>query len=1183
MNYAGWIALLTTLAYFIALFSIAHFADTRGRNLLNGPLRPYIYSLSLGIYCTSWTFYGSVGQATAQGLSFLPIYIGPVLVFVFGRPLILRIIRLAKAQNTTSVADFLATRYGKSQSVAALVTVSAVAGIVPYIALQLKAITASVATVIGSLEAMQTVTLASAPSNLAITSACLLAGFAMAFGTRRVEATEHQNGLILAIAIESIVKLVTFVALGAYVTWGMFDGLGDIITRAAANPHIMAMLSSAPPLTNWLNVIVLSACAILFLPRQFHVTIVENRNEKDLDKAAWLFPAYLLAIILFVLPVAIASILVFPDGTIDRDMSVLALPLEAKSTFMAILTMIGGLSAATAMVVVSCVALAIMVSNDLVVPLLLRSARVRQRFSDRDAGGLILIVRRIAIMLILALAYGYYRIGTDAGLSSIGILSFVAIAQLAPAFLGGLVWSGATSRGALAGIGSGILVWVYTLLLPSLNPALFSLGGLIAHGPFGIEMLRPTALFGMEMDLLEHGTFWSLAVNILAYAGLSLTRVATPIERLQANIFVGRAGIPIGQSFRLWRSSVTARELENTVARYLGPERAQSSFREFLEGRGEHHAPDGEADIHLVRFAEHLLSSAIGAASSRLVLSLLMRRRNVSPKAALKLVDDASAALQYNRDILQHAIDFARQGITVFDRDLRLICSNRGFQELFELPVDMVRPGVGLEGIVRYNAERGLYGPGPVDEHVTARLEALVNEPEPFRLRLYPYDRVIEIRSARLPDGGIITTFADVTGQVEAEEALEATNETLEQRVRERTEELERLNRELAEAKAIADHANLSKTRFLAAASHDILQPLNAARLYATALSERLRDTVPSNEAGLARNVDASLEAVEEILTALLDISRLDAGAMKAEFSPFPIDDILGQLKIEFEPMAREKGLDLIFVPSTRIVRSDRRLLRRLMQNFISNAIKYTPKGRVLVGCRIKQGSDAQDSLCVQVWDTGLGIPQSKQRAVFREFERLGAATRAAPGLGLGLSIVERLGRVMGHKIGLSSHPGRGSVFSVTVPLAKTPPIAAKIEAALTSTPAHLPLTGLVVLVIDNEPHILSGMEALLSGWGCTIITGSHLTEAKAALSARKIVPHVVLADYHLDEGDGLETIVNLRWTFGADMPAVLITADRTPEISLAASQKNIKLLNKPVKPAALRAMLTQWRIAKGL
>ena len=1173
---AGWAAVLTALIYVCALFAIAHYGETQGRRIIAGRARPLIYALALGVYCTSWTFFGSVGLASYRGFDFLPIYLGPILVFALGYPLLLRMVRLAKAQNITSVADFVAARYGKSEQVAALVAIIAVIGAVPYIALQLKAISSSLATVLDSLDAGRAIVMSSSGSNVAIGVAIVLAGFAMAFGTRQITATEHNDGLMTAISAESIVKLVAFVCVGIYVTWRVFDGVGDLTFQAASSESVRKMMAAPLDGATLITNTLLSACAILLLPRQFHVAVVENRDERDVRTAAWLFPLYLVAINIFVIPLAVAGLLIFPEGALDRDMTVLALPLSDHASVIALIALLGGLSAATAMVIVECVALSIMVSNDLVMPLLLRGQARGNLASRLDTGAVVLFIRRLAIVVMLGLGYLYFRSSSEAALASIGLLSFAAIAQIAPAFLGGLFWSRATARGAMAGLIFGTLVWAYTLLLPSLAPASSVIAALVEHGPMGLTWLRPTAILDLGLPPLVHGVLLSLSINVMAFVAFSFMRRATAIERLQADVFVGPSGPPISETFRLWRTSATAGELEATVARYLGAAQARQAFERFFASRGEPVDPSAEADIHLLRFAEHQLASAIGAASSRLVLSLLLRRRTVSRQAALKLIDDASAALQYNRDLLQHALDFARQGITVFDKDMRLICWNREFRELFEFPVDRLNAGMGLEEILRFNAQRGIYGPGTAEDHVATRIRSLINDSEPVRLRLSPSDNVIEIRTARMPDGGLVTTYTDVTETVEAEEALAATNETLEQRVRERTEELVRLNAELARAKSEADDANLSKTRFLAAASHDILQPLNAARLYATTLVERIDGDPVGKETELVRNMDASLEAVEEILTALLEISRLDAGAMKPELSVFRIDDILGQLKIELAPLAREQGLRIDFVPSSLSIRSDRRLLRRLLQNLISNAIKYTVEGRVLVGVR-RRG----ESLEVQVLDTGLGIPGSQQKAIFREFERLAPAAKTARGLGLGLSIVERISRVLDHQILVRSKPGVGSLFSVLVPISIADVTAAQSIAEELSAPPT-PLSGLNVLAIDNEPRILAGMNHLLMGWGCVVTVGADLAEARAALTARGITPDVIIADYHLDDSDGVSAIAALREAYGADLPAILATADRSPEVRDLAASQNIRVLNKPLRPAALRALLSQWRVTRG-
>ena len=1090
----GWAAALATLAYVCAMFALAHFGDTSGRAFVKGRARPAIYALGLAVYCTSWTFFGSVGLSSTTGFDFLPIYIGPFIVIGLCYPFVRRLVQIAKAQNITSVSDFVACRYGKADKVAVCVTLLCVIGSIPYIALQLKAVAAASSIVIGSIEAGH-LAIAAMPAP-SLTAPLLLAGFAIAFGTRRIDTSVHQDGLMLAVATESIVKLLAFLAVGIVVTFVTFDGPISLVDAAFSKDTIRdVFLTNTSPLTFGVMTL-LAAFAILLLPRQFHVTIVENRNERDIRTAAWLFPLYLVLINVFVIPLGIAGLLTFPEGAIDRDMTVLALPLQSGHQALAVFAMLGGLSAATAMIVVECVALSIMVSNDLVLPLLLRW-RARLATAPGTLGMRLLIVRRFAILGLLAMGHIYLQWANAAGLASIGLISFACIAQIAPSFFGGLIWRRGTAGGAVAGMAIGGATWLYMLFLPSLHLSNAAFQSLVEDGPFGIALLRPGALLGLDMPPLVQGVVLSLSANILAYILVSLRRQPSRIERLQADVFVGGSGLTKPGPLRLWRASISAGELESTVARYLGAERAREAFDSYFAMRQLPANRTAAADVNLMRYAEHLLASAIGAASSRLALSLLLRRRNVSAAAALQLVDTASAAIQYNRDVLQYALDFARQGITVFDPDLRLVCWNREFRDLFDLPADLLQVGASLDAILRSNALRGLYGSGPVDDYVDSRRDVFVSSIEPFRIRLRPTGRVVEMRSSRLPDGGLVTTHTDVTAQVDVEEHLAAVNETLEQRVRARTEELVALNEALAQAKAQADEANLSKTRFLAAAGHDILQPLNAARLYASTLAEHLQvEDAPAKAHEMAANIDASLEAVGDIITALLDISRLDAGALQAEMGAVRLSDLFAQLAIEFGPQARMTGVTLVFVATTAVVHSDRRLLRRLLQNLVSNGVKYAPGGRVLVGVRRCGGRWR-----IEVHDTGIGIPVESRESIFEEFLRLESAQRTARGLGLGLSIVRRLTQVLDHEIGLRSEIGKGSSFWITAQAMPDVPDMIQQRRAAPRGPA-LSLEGMRICVVENEAQVLDGMRALLEGWHCAVLAAASLDEARHAIAS---------------------------------------------------------------------------------
>ncbi|HEY0832681.1 MAG TPA: PAS domain-containing hybrid sensor histidine kinase/response regulator [Azospirillum sp.] len=1146
----GWAILAYSLAYVGILFAIAWWGDRASRRRGRPAARPMIYALSLAVYCTSWSFYGSVGLASSTGYGFLPIYVGPILLFTLGWPLLHKIVRVAKAQNITSIADFIAARYGKSPSVAAAVSLMALIGSLPYMALQLKAVS-------GSFQALlrypEVVMLAAAPQgspwrDTALGAALIFALFAILFGTRHVDATEHNDGIVLAIAAEAVMKLVAFLAVGVFVTWGLFDGPGELVGHALAEPGLRQLFSSGFDGGAWITMTMLAMLSVLCLPRMFHVAVVENRDETHIRVAAWVFPLYLAAIALFVVPIAAAGVLLFPEGTVNPDMFVLALPMAGHQELLTVVAFIGGLSAATGMVIVSSVAVGNMVSNDLMMPLLLRRRRTRLR-DDTDMRTLILRIRRATILVLMLLAYLYHRAVGDAfALASIGLLSLAAVAQFAPPLIGGLVWRGATAAGAFWGLVLGFLVWIYTLLLPSFAHAGWISPGLMETGLFGTGILLPQRLFGLRLDPFVHGVFWSLLVNILVFVAVSLRTVPRPIERLQASAFVdpdSHAG-PLTSGLRT--GSVTMEELQAVVGRYLGPERAQRSFANLDPPAGE------GVDLQLIRHTERLLASAIGAGSARLVMASVLERRSLGKVNALRLLDDATAAIQYNRDLLQTTIDNVAQGIAVFDKNLRLVCWNHRFRKLLDLPPSLGRVGTPLGDILRAGAARGDFGPGVLDDIVACEMERFVASaaaPVEYRRRT---GCVLEMRTSRMPGGGHVATYSDITERVRGAEALAQANENLERRVRRRTAEL-------ARAKAAADAANRDKTRFLAAASHDLLQPLNAARLYASSLVER---RIGGGEADVVRKLDGALASVEELLGALLDISRLDAGAVSPERSSFRLDALFAALSVEFTPIAGQRGLRLRIVPCGLAVDSDWRLLHRVLQNLLANAIRYTPRGRVLMGARRAAGE-----VEIQVWDTGIGIPPDKQALVFREFQRFVDVPGVAHGLGLGLSIVERISRVLDHPLSLRSTPGRGTVFGVRVPRAPVPP---DMGETAPSAPAAI-APNARVLCIDNDAAILDGMRTLLGGWGCSVRTAADLDQAREAVDAEP--PDIVLVDLHLGDGaDGFACVDDLRRRLRTDVPAILITADRSEPVKARAVAAGLPLLNKPVRPAALRTLM---------
>ncbi|AWK85725.1 hybrid sensor histidine kinase/response regulator [Azospirillum thermophilum] len=1147
----SWFILAISLAYLATLFAIAWYGDRTAKGTANRRT-PLLYALSFGVYCTSWTFYGAVGRAATGGFYFLPIYIGPILLMGLGWPILARIVRVAKAENVVSISDFLSARYGKSRGLAALVTITAVIGLLPYIALQLKAITIS-------FEALASDTLRSemsrAPGGTTLLVTFLMAAFAILFGVRSISANEHHRGLMMAIAAESVVKLAAALGVGGAIAFAAYGDPATFFSVAASHPEFLELMRVSTIGVDWWVACLLSALAILCLPRQFHVAVVENTHAGDVRSSARLFPAYLIAINLFVLPVALAGLMLFPDGRTNADTFMVTVPLTQGWPWLAMIAFIGGLSAATSMILVETVALSTMICNDIAVPLLMTMRPEDRRLRD-DPAAILLMVRRSAVIVILVLAYGCYRVlGPAFPLATIGMMSFTAVAQFAPALLIGLVWSRATRAGAFAGIIAGFVGWTYTMLLPSFADAGWLTADALKAGPFGLTGLSPVALAGIaDIDPLTNAALWSLGPNLLLLVLVSLVTRPSTLERQQAARFMSRRRADGAET--PGPRGATLADLHDLATRYVGQARADSAFRRLTAvGDGDLQTAllarsDGEA----IQLTERLLAGAVGSASARVVVAGLLSDRRLSRTDARSIIDEASRAILKQHELLRATVENVPQGIAVFDEEWRVATWNNQFLVLLDLPDGFVQVGTSLEEIVGLIARRGEYGRNGEIETLLARRSdpRRRNKPDVYERRR-PDGTVLEIATNPMPGGGFVAVYTDVTERHRAAAALLEANETLERRIAERT-------RDLSEAKAEAERANAGKTRFLAAASHDLLQPLHAARLFVSALSERNGDPA-------IRQIDTSLRSVEQILGDLLDVSKLDSGVVKPNPAALRIDELLKPLGEEFTVLARQHGLALRTVGCTATVRSDPTLLRRILQNYLANAVRYTRTGRILLGCR-RRG----DHLSIEVWDTGPGIPEHRVPEIFMEFRQLDHdGDERGKGLGLGLAIVERLAGILDHPVHVRSQVGRGSVFSVLVPLTAEP-VAARPAVV---RPRGRDLRGVLVLCLENEPAIARATEDLLSSWACRVVTAATPDLALARLEGA--VPDVILTDYHLDRSiTGVEALATLRAGLGASIPAAVVTADRAPAVREDIEGAGCRLLYKPVKPGALRALLAQ-------
>ncbi|TXK62259.1 PAS domain-containing hybrid sensor histidine kinase/response regulator [Alkalisalibacterium limincola] len=1157
----GWILLLVSVAYVGLLFGVAWAGDRRPLYPTRAWLRPVVYSLALAVYCSSWTFYGAVGTAASNVWGYLPIYLGPIILFVFAWRILERLVLVGNAQSTVSIADFIGARYGRRQSLAALVTFIALVAVIPYIALQLKAVAMSIDVLTATpAEALGARSVFADP---ALYTALLLAVFAILFGTRQIDATEHHHGMMLAVALESLVKLVAFLALGAF-AFAHLPGAESISERLLVS---MRDFTTTELPTGFLAQTLLAFAAIICLPRQFQVAVVECEDVGDVRRSRWMFTGYLVLICIMVLPITAAGHAMFAGTDVAPDSWVLALPLAHESNALALAAYVGGFSAATGMVIVATVAMSTMVSNDLVMPMLWKSSLFSPE-QRNPVGGVVLWVRRATMLVLVLLAFAYHRSAAGTGnLAAFGLLAFAAVAQFAPALIGGLYWRGASRQGVMAGLSLGFALWIYTLLLPTLTRAGWFGAEWLAYGPFNIHWLRPEGLFGLSgWDALTHGTFWSLLMNVGAFLIVSARNRPSFDERLRATPFLDPYAYRPPMSSVNWQGSVSVADLQSLASRIVGERHASRSFAEYIASRGEEQAGAANADRATVQFTERLLAASIGAASARMTLTTMLRGTGMELGEVVSMLDEASQELRFNREILSATLENISQAVSVVDPDMRLVAWNRRYQEMFDYPSGMLYVGRPVADLIRYNAEHGELGEGDIEAMVAKRVDYMRMGSAHVFERVRPNGQVIEMRGQPLPGGGYVTTYTDVTDYKRVEQALRDANDSLEARVILRTRELHDALEAQRSSRREAVAANESKTRYLAALSHDVLQPLNAARLFASALRSSAE---PAEQSRLAERVDASLRAAEELLDGLLDISRLDAGALQPEVTAFDLDELLRGLAEQYAPLAADRGIEFRRCPTRLTVYSDRRMLRRVLQNFVGNALRYSRSGKVLMGCR-RHGGRVE----IEVWDTGPGIPEHHLRQIFDEFRRLdNPSPWGERGLGLGLSICQRISRMLAHPIRVRSWPGHGSVFSIRVPLVAQPPALPPVRRAS----PELSLSGLRVLCLDNDREILDGMEALLGRWGVDVVTAETVEQAMAAARAHQ--PEVILADYHLhDELDGLTALTALRGLCGQETPGALLTADGSDGVKRLARAAGFPVLTKPLKPASLRAFLAAQR-----
>jgi Na+/proline symporter/signal transduction histidine kinase/ActR/RegA family two-component response regulator len=1098
-------AIAAATLYLAGLFWLAAWRDSRPRaEFVRGT--DWVYGLSLAVYCTSWTFYGGVGTAASGGFEYLPIYLGPILVFTLGFGFVRRVLAQSKAQHSTSIADFLSARYGKSAGVAAAVTVIATIGALPYMALQLRSLGGSLRVLAPELDGWI------GAEELVGAMAVLMGLFAILFGSRRADTAGDNAGLVLTIAVEAVVKLVALLAVA---------GLALVLLLGAPEPQapVRDVFALAQFDARFAVLTLIAATAALCLPRQFHMAFVEAPSDRANPAMQWVFPAYLALTALVIAPIVLAGLAVLPEGT-DTDTIVLALPMASGNGALALLVFLGGFSAAAGMIVVASVALSTMITNDLLAPALFR----RAFDAPAQRAGLarrLLLTRRVVVALLLAAAYGFYlALGAIANLAGLGTIAFAAVAQFAPGLVFGMASRAGNRAGMLAGLGVGFGAWVALLLLP------------LATGA------PPT--ISLHEDPLVSGVVLSLAANALAYwIGSAAFRPAL-IDHAQAAAFVGTQG-PGLRPRPATRMRIA--DLGALLAQFIGPERAQQAL-------GSERRASDPVDSDAIELAERAISGVVGTSSARMLVASWSQGEPISLPEVVAMFDETSKRLSFSGDLLQIAIENIETGIALVDAEMRLVAWNSRYEAIFDLPEGLVAVGTPIADLIRFNLKRGALPEEEIEAQVERRLDYM-REGREHRIEREQHDgRVLRIIGSPTPGGGYTTSYTDITADRRAEQALE-------EKVAERTRQLISANEALAAA-------TRSKTRFLAAASHDLIQPLNAARLFASALGEE----VAGREAleRLVADLDGAIGSADRLIRALLDISKLDSGGIEPKLEPVALDEIFAEVEREFAVQAAAKGLTLGRVGTSAWAMTDRALLTSILRNLVSNAVRYTDSGGVILGVR---RSGERVLLCIH--DTGRGIAEADREAIFDEFNR-GASTDRE-GLGLGLAIVRRATRLLGIEVETRSVPGRGSRFALHMPvlewrLPQEAPPARRVPAKLAKAR---------VLVVDNDPAALSATAALLGKWGLEVACAAS-REAAADMA----VPDVVIMDYRLDgedRGDAAYAWLCDRWR--GRVPAILLTAEASAETEAAAARMGAERLLKPSSPAALRALISMC-LARG-
>lgn len=1198
------ILFLIIFIYILSLFLMAKWADKQYAQKMGWVKHPIVYALALGVYCTSWTLYGLVGTASEKGWNFFPILLGPILLFTLGYPLLERIYKVCRQEHIHSVADFIASRYGKRRSVAATVSVVVLIATIPYIALQLKAVSDTLLLTLGDSFLVS--------QDLTLVIALCMAAFTLSFGVKRLDVSGYHSGLMTAIAFESLIKLVVLMLVAAlcflWVSGAQWEKA--ILTLESSSPTAISTQFYQP--IAWPRFLVetlLAMCAIFCLPRMFHVTFVECLSRTHMRYSRWIFSVYLLLISICIAIIATTgNFLLGSDASVSADTYVIALPMSQDFPWVAMLAFLGGFSAATAMIIVSTMTLSHMLSNDVVLPIFLRSQspkKVAHEFSQH-----LIFSRRSTVIFVIFAAYLYQvLLAENAALTSIGLVAFALVVQLAPAILFGLYWKKGNVFGLYAGLLIGLLLWFYTLIIPLLANA-----GLVGHyivdqGLFDLLWLRPELLFGLSFsDSFARAVILSLSANVLFYVAGSLIASEKLKDKVQAVAFTqlikGQHAhyqdINTDDLCVLLRGFVDKSVIDNMFASYEKLLDSPPTISAVSQSSSDY-LVNSKANQYIVEQSQKILAGIVGVASAQSMIEGVCRGQKMAVEEVVSLFGETTKELRFKQDALSTSFEYISSGISVVDADMRLMAWNSRYEEIFNYPEAMLFVGIPVVEVMRFNISRHLFDED--DNDAKLRLTYMLEGKE-YRAECQHHSgMVIDIKGRPLPSGGYVTTYDDITELIRIQQGLEEANVSLEERVQERTRMIEEVNGNLLkeilrrgeteialrEAKKSADAANELKTKFLALASHDIMQPLNAASLYASALSSRYEyQQGMGKDQKIIEKLQSSISNTESIISTLLEISKVDHGEIKPQITVVDLNKMLSAIVNEAS-LQVPSNLLIRYCPTSVMVKTDQHYLYRVIQNLVSNAIKYTPSGKVLIGCRrVVSDKHMTSYVDICVLDTGLGISEEDQQLIFSDFYRVPSIKQQEvtpehiPGIGLGLAVVSRFSELLNHPIRCQSVMAKGSCFSVRVPVLAQSAVASHHadEVAL----GQEALAGMVVAYVDDEPENLTATEMLLNRWHCKMVPLSSVSQAKsycaAVVNGEQAMPDMLLMDYQLGElaVDGIALAREMQEMVSRvgemQLPICIVSASVEAGLPDKVSESKFEFLRKPVKPGRLRALL---------